>query len=221
MIRFKNLLLLLLLMITASCEHDPYSTGDGALSNLTTVFGDADFDSEGCAYRLVADNDDILNFTKIYGKPNPKLANESRRALLYYNITDEKNMAEPYMLLGILTANVIDKDSVKDRADDPVKIESLWLSDNKKYLNVALSLKTSKPDDESLRHKLGMLYESSQGSVANLRLIHDDSGIPSNYSVKTYFSVPVISILKKNSSCKVIRVEANTFDGVKTYELEM
>lgn len=221
MMRVKTFIGFLVLLLATSCENEPYSSGDGALSNMTTVFGEADFDSQGCAVRFDTDADKTLNFTRPYGKPDEKLANKTLRSLLYYNITDDAGIADPVMIAGVLTANVIDRDSIKNKKDDPLKVHSVWLSENKKYLNLALSLKTSTPEDESLRHKLGMLYESTQGEVSNLRLIHDDADIPGNYSVKTYFSVPVKSIIKRNPQCTKIIVGANTFDGTKTFELEM
>lgn len=221
MIKLKTLFIAMIAMFTVSCENDPYDTGDGSLSKVTTTFGEACYDANGCAFKFVTDEDKVLNFSRIIGKPNEKLKDKKSRSLLYYNITDDNSTVDPYTLINVLTANVIDDDKVKDQDSDPLKVESVWISANKKYLNLSLKMKTSTPEDEKLRHKIGMIYKGDEGEISNLRLIHDNGNIPGNYTVSFYFSVPVKSITDKNPQCKTIRVNTLTHEGEKIFELSL
>ena len=220
MIRLHTLITVMLLMLLSSCENDPYDTGDGYFSHMTTAFGEACFDSQGRAYKFVTDDDKILNFTSLLGDPNEKLADKTMRSLFYYNLTEKENTVQPYSLIRILTANVIDKADVAEIVTAPLKVESVWMSENKKYLNLSLKIKTSTPEDENLRHKLGSVYEGSEEGIANITLLHDDEGIPGNYSVSLYFSIPVKSITDRNPLCSLIRLKVNTFDGERTYDVK-
>lgn len=213
--------LLLMVLFLTSCENEPYDTGDGALSHLTTVFGEADYDGEGRAYRFTTDADKQLMFTSPLGDPDPHLCDATKRMLLYYNITGDESMADPVMLVNVLTANVMDRDSLKSVPDDPVKVESVWLGENKKYLNLSLMIKTSMPDDKDLKHKLGAVYEGSEDGVASVRFLHDDGNIPGNYSVRCYFSIPVRSFATKVSECRGVSISINTYEGMRCFELDL
>lgn len=219
--KLETLVGLLLLLFITSCENDPYGSGDGHYSKMTTEFGEAKYDVNGCAYKFVTDADEILNFTAPVGTPDSNKVDKSIRSLLYYNLTEEKNLVEPLTINTVLTANVIEKGKLSDLGDDPLKIESVWLSKNKKYLNLSLQIKTSLPEDKKMKHKLGLVFTDFNSETADLFLIHDDGGIPANYSVKCYFSTPVSSIKSQVPECKTVRITANTFKGMQTFELKL
>lgn len=218
--RLHTIFSLLLLILLSSCENDPYETGDGYFSHMTTAFGETCYDSEGRAYKFITDNDKSLNFISLLGNPNEKLADKTIRSLLFYNITEEKNTVEPYSISRILTANILEKKDLDKIITDPLKVESVWMSPNEKYINLYLSIKTSTPEDESLRHKLGSVLESYDNGVANVRLIHDDGNIPGNYSVKMYFSIPMRSITDKVPDCTLVRINVMTFEGERTFDIK-
>lgn len=221
MIRFDTLIAILFVLLAVSCENDSYDTGDGYLSDITTAFGETCYDTDGYAFKFVTDEDVTLTFTSVYGKPNTKLAGKESRSLLYYHITDDKSKVTPYAIIGVLATNVIDKEKVNKIDDDPLKVESVWMSPNKKYLNLSLKIKSSTPEDNDMRHKLGMIYEGDESNVSTLHLAHDNGGIPGNYTVSVYLSVRVSSITDRNPQCTDIRIKAMTDEGLKTFELKM
>ncbi len=221
MTRIVTFIALLFVMILSSCENDPYDSGDGELSHVTTAFGETSYNMEGRAFKFVTDEDKVLNFTEPYGKANADMSGKQQRSLLYYYLTDDKNKVKPYVIINVLTTDVIDRDKVKHENDDPIKVDAVWLSENKKYINLSLKIKTSSPEDSSLKHKLGMLYEGCEDGTAKLRLIHDDGNIPGNYTVSIYFSVRVSSVLERDSSCSMLIVSAMTPDGLKDFEVKL
>ena len=221
MIRLKTLLALLIAIVLVSCENDSYATGDGYLSDVTTAFGEAHYDAQGYAFKFVTDDDKTLMFDSAYGKPNKNLAGKEARSLLYYHLSDNAGKIMPYALLGVLTTDVIDKEKIKDKYQDPIGVEAVWLSPNKKYINLSLKIKTSTPDNDDMRHRLGVVYEGVSDGVTDLYLMHDNGDIPGNYTVNMYFSIRVSSIVERNSGSRNVRLSAMTENGIKTFDVEI
>ena len=105
---------------------------------------------------------------------------------------------------------------------DPLTLESIWISKNKRYLNASVYLKVGSTDDEEAIHKMGVVCDTIMAHAdstrtLHLRLYHDQGGVPEYYSQRTYFSLP-LSELHADS----IRFSINTYKGevVKTLKIK-
>ena len=88
------------------------------------------------------------------------------------------------------------------------------MSKNRKYLNLALTLKTGKTEDKKAIQSLAIVCDSikhlSSGERAfYLRLHHHQNGVPEYYSRRIFTSIPLTGF-KQNDA---IYLNINTYKG--------
>ena len=203
----------ILILLFASCESDSYDKGEGELSLTTAEFVEAHANGSRQMDFVITDNDERLTVS-----PQPSVKwmttpDSLYRALLYYNNVGE-GIIEPLSITQVPTLSIYSDWMIKDIKTDPVKFESIWLSANGKYLNMAFYLKIGEVGKDAELHTISMIQDTiitnTDGSTtAYMQLFHDQGDMPEHYSSKCYISIPRDSI-KADSVCMGI----NTYKGL-------
>ena len=203
----------ILILLFASCESDSYDKGEGELSLTTAEFVEAHANGSRQMDFVITDNDERLTVS-----PQPSVKwmttpDSLYRALLYYNNVGE-SIIEPLSITQVPTLSIYSDWMIKDIKTDPVKFESIWLSANGKYLNMAFYLKIGEVGKDAELHTISIIQDTiitnTDGSTtAYMQLYHNQGDMPEHYSSKCYISIPRDSI-KADSVCMGI----NTYKGV-------
>ena len=211
---------LLLSLAVVSCEQDAYDKGEGAYSYTQADFCEAYTNSNGVVEYVVTDDDEQLRLATPFTASAMSVPNTLYRIILYYNKVGQGS-AELVNIGLVPVLDVKPADEFEDLRTDPVKLESAWTSNNGKYLNLAVWLKTGTMDESAERQSLGMVCTETIGNddgttTLYLRLHHGQGDAPEYYSTKYYLSVPT-SEIEADSVC----LSVNTYDGDVTKRLRI
>ena len=106
---------------------------------------------------------------------------------------------------------------------DPVSFVALWLSANRKYVNITFDVKTgssgSDADGQSIGAVLTDMTRNADGTLtAHITFCHDQGNVPQYYSSRQYASLAVAQMQDADSASIVI----NSYKGkvVKTISLQ-
>lgn len=106
---------------------------------------------------------------------------------------------------------------------DPVSFVALWLSANRKYVNITFDVKTgssgSDADGQSIGAVLTDMTRNADGTLtAHITFCHDQGNVPQYYSSRQYASLAVAQMQDADSASIVI----NSYKGkvVKTFSLK-
>ena len=212
----KKLFSLFLLMpVVIACEQDVYDKGDTEYSYMRADFVEAVVGSDKQVTYVLTDDDERLPLTAAYSAKWIERPDTTYRAVLYYNY--KKQQAEVLNLARVTTVSVKPLHQYeKGVKTDPLGLESVWLSSNKKYLNLSVIIKTGSIDEKAEKQTLGMVGDTIMVDDNNLRtyqlrLYHSQGDVPQYYSQRVYFSIPV-SGLEVDS----LQLSVNTYDGIVT-----
>lgn len=193
-----------LLLVTA-CHIGAYDTGDTRYSYLCADFVEVYTNSEGAVNMAVTDDGDSLVLAPPLKTVWTTRPDTLYRALLYYNKGEADSAQSPtashalpvtgigavqvYVLRPLANASAV------SGHNDAVGFQSCWMSTNKKYVNVALVLKSGQTNQPDSRHVLGLIRDSmvtsSQGHRTFFyRIYHQQNGVPAYYSNTVYVSIP-------------------------------
>ena len=193
-----------LLLVTA-CHIGAYDTGDTRYSYLRADFVEVHTNSEGAVNTAVTDDGDSLILAPALRTVWTIRPDTLYRALLYYNKGEADSAQSPTAshalpVTGIGASQVYVLRPLTDRSgvsglNDAVGFQSCWLSANKRYVNVALVLKSGQTNQPDSRHVLGLIRDSmvtsSQGHRTFFyRIYHQQNGVPAYYSNTVYVSIP-------------------------------
>ena len=211
----KLFCLFLLVLAVAGCEQDVYDKGDTVYSYMRADFVEAIVGSNKQVTYVLTDDDERLPLTAAYSAKWINQPDTVYRAVLYYNYKDQQ--AEVLNLARVSTVSVRPQSQFKDGIKtDPLGLESVWLSNNKRYLNLSVIVKTGAVTEEAEVQTLGIVGDTIMADADNqrtyhLRLFHNQGDVPQYYSQRLYFSVP-LSELEVDS----LHLSVNTYDGVVT-----
>lgn len=212
----KTLCAAMLAALFAACENDAYDKGEGKYSLTQADFVEAYANGDKVINQAITDDNTTLTLTKQIAADWVTTADSTYRAILYYNKV-EGNSVQPVSISQVpVLSHFYSAREIDTMRTDPVKLESVWKSHNGKYVNIGLYLKVAQTDNEDLHHSLGLINEglhiNSDGTTTiNLRLYHDQGGVPEYYSTKYYFSIPCDSLRTDSVSFTI-----NTYDGEVT-----
>nr|WP_313980151.1 NigD-like C-terminal domain-containing protein [uncultured Prevotella sp.] len=201
------------LLIVSACEHNFYKTGDSELSYLHTDFVEAHTNELSAFASATTDDGVQLTLKPAVKELWATKSDTTYRALLYYNKV-ENGVTSSFAISPVAVLRprlALDFPTVYT---DPIGFESIWMSKNRKYLNLALTLKTGKTEDKKAIQSLAIVCDSikhlSSGERAfYLRLHHHQNGVPEYYSRRIFTSIPLIGF-KQND---VIYLNINTYKG--------
>lgn len=213
----RRQLLCLILCVTAfvGCEQDAYDKGDASYSYMRADFVEASVGSDKRIAGVVTDDDAQLQLTTPFSASWIQRADTVYRAVMFYNLKGQQ--AEAVNVQRISTLSVRTSQQARSAVmNDPLKLESVWLSGNKKYLNLRVVVMTGQTDDESATQTLGVVGDTiivgdDNLRTYHLRLLHSQGDIPQYYSQRVYFSIPVGRL-----GVDSLRLSVSTYDGVVT-----
>jgi len=225
-----SLPLFCLLFVCASCKQDNYDSGEGELSMLTADFAVIEVSGDTLVRSATTDDNRSLTLT---APTRPNWVNRpdtAYRALFYYKTTNGASGAvEPYGMQRVAVATPLRPERFTEGVkQDPMTLESLWMSKNRRWVNLSLLLKVGATDDADAGHILGFVRDTllrrplavgSTDSLSTLclRLHHEQNKVPDHYTQRVYVSLPTASL----EGADTLRLSLNTSDGlvVKTLSL--
>lgn len=219
----------LLTLLLFSCDNDTYDSGDGALSYMRADFVEAATDASARFVSISTDDGERLDLVQPVAYKWAQVPDTVYRALIYYNKVETSAgvaCASPVAMSRVLTLQP-ETTSGQDAppAADPLTLVSAWRSNNGKYLNLELSVKTGKTD-EDIKHEIGIVYEGEEplqdgGRRLKLLLTHNRKAMPEYYSVTAYVSIPVDRLPVAVSAGDEVIVSLNTYGGLykKTFHI--
>ena len=212
----KQILFLSFFCLLAACTQDSYESGDGELSALTADFAEMNTDGDTLLVSALTDDGRVLTLTRRVRVRWAQVPDSTYRAIFYYKRADESGfLAEPYSLQPVPVANALGAEHFTDGVQqDPVTLESFWLSKNHQWLNVALLLRTGSLTDDQQGHILGVVRDTLLTAADGRRTLcltlhHQQNGVPEYYSQHAYFSLSVASL----SSADSVRLSVATYQG--------
>ena len=215
----SKLIIGLVLLLAVACKQENYETGDGDYSLLRADFAVAHTDASKTIDYFLTDENDQLTLQQPNQKSWASVADTFYRVMVYYNKVEDAK-ADVVSMTRVNVARMMPKDSLKEAEKrDPVKLESIWLSKNKRYLNSGFYLKTGASTDDNQLHRLAIIQDTvivnADGKkTMYLWLFHDRGNVPEYYSQRSYYSIPVDTL-----SVDSISLTIPTYNGMVTKTL--
>lgn len=194
-------------------------------------FAEALTDGSAAIISFTTDDGESLSLTQAYKPTWTEKGDTTYRALVYYNTVQQKSGtdAAELVMLGrvyVPTAqpSVEFKDGIKT---DPVSLNSVWISKSQRWLNLDLSVKTGKSDDEEAAQTLGLVLNSAEQdsnghTTVTLTLYHDQGTVPQYYSTACYISVSLFREPVALSAGDTVVINIQTYNELitKSYTID-
>ena len=216
--RSKKTVASILMMLTialSSCETDSYEKGEGRYSLLQADFANLTVDNEKRGVSFVTDEGESYLLSNPLKTSWIETADTVYRTYLYYN--KEDNGKADIKSIGILPTLIArDAKDFKRQPQDPLGVESSWLTRDSKYINMGLLLKNGRDDNgkEGI-HSLALALDEvrqndDQTHTAYYRLLHEQGEAPEYYTNRRYVCILLPTEERPDSVCLTV----NTYDGV-------
>lgn len=193
--RVVSLVAMLTLVVVAACDNASYTAGDGDLSFLKAEFADLRV-VNGTAVSAQTDKGENLTLSKGIAVGNVNAPDTVVRCLIYYNKVDGSDVIELKKAEAVMVLRLYDLREDEEIKTDAVTMTSMWLSDNGKYINMQIGIKTGNDTSESAMQRVGIvkMEESDYGKgKVTLSLFHDQAGQPEYYTKELKISIPAMS----------------------------
>lgn len=213
----KNLIYaLILLSVIISCsKEDEYR-----YATLTAELCDAHTSAAGMIDRATTDAGETLTFSPTANASWATTPDSIYRTLIYYNKVAERVKA--VTPVGVESVLWLPPHKVKANHEwsskaDPVTLESSWMSANRQYINLRLSVKSGTPEAQKPEAQMfglacDSIYSSDTGKRYACRLCHDQGDYPTYYSVPVYASIPIGDVTIGDT----IEIAVTTWSGTIT-----
>ena len=206
---------ILWLPLLIACQRDSYEKGEGRYSLLQADFACLTTDSEKRGVSFTTDEGEHYLLSNPLKASWIATADTVYRTYLYYNKEDagRANVKSIGILPTLIAREVKDN---KRLPQDPLGLESSWLTRDGKYINMGLLLKNGRKDDGSEgRHALALALDelrqnADQTTTAYYRLLHDQGDAPEYYTNRRYVCILLPTKERPDSVCLTV----NTYDGV-------
>ncbi len=206
---------ILWLPLLIACQRDSYEKGEGRYSLLQADFACLTVDSEKQGVSFITDEGEHYLLRNPVKASWIETADTVYRTYLYYNkVEDGKAQAKSIGILPTLIAR--DAKDFKRQPQDPVGMESVWLTRNGKYLNMGLLLKNGRDDNgKEGTHALALVLDevrqnADQTQTVYYRLLHEQRESPQYYTNRRYVCILLPTKERPDSVCLTV----NTYDGV-------
>lgn len=234
--------------LLASCTTEQYDSGDGKWSYLRSDFAEVCTDAQSRMSSFTTDEQLSL---QVEGTPKVSwmtTPDSTYRALVYYAAPGSSSASGPsssssssasftersaqnlasapvkvFTVNNVLCPKIKRLQTLAPLKTDPVSFVALWLSANRKYVNITFDVKTgssgSDADGQSLGAVLTDMTRNADGTLtAHITFCHDQGNVPQYYSSRQYASLAVAQMQDADSASIVI----NSYKGqvVKTISLK-
>jgi len=209
----KTPVIYLVFLLLLSCTTDSYEKGQGKYSLMEAELVELTIDGEKQGTAFVTDDDDRFTLTPSVSASWIETADTVYRAILYFNRLSETT-AEPVAVGAVPTLRPREHWKIEQQKQDPLGVESAWVSKNGKYINLGLLLKTGVEDDSDAVQTIGLaqdtvLIHADDSRTAVYRLLHDQGGVPRYYTARRYVSI----LLPDTARLDTVRLIVITDDG--------
>lgn len=220
---------LVVMAVAVSCTSESYTPGDGTYSLLRCDFAEARTNSDGALSSFVTDEGrswTVSGAAKVAWMTTP---DSVYRAMVYYDVPAEGASAgaeaQPTKLRSVVQVYTLTprrsyrEEEVKT---DPLSLDAIWLSENGKYVNLTLTLKTGTTSGESSLQSIGsllrkMTVNADGTATADVVLLHDQADVPQYYSARVYASIPTAALTVNGDGSAIadsVSIEINTYKGL-------
>lgn len=192
-----------LLTFLSSCDNDPERM-DSYFVDFATVV------KESANYRFILDNGRLLIPNDVKGFSG----DEGQRVVLNY-IPIEENRININFVSKIFTGKLQQNGFPKDYSNDPLKIQSVWISGG--WLNLIMET-----EYHSVPHSIGLLRDVNSPTI-DLYLSHATNNDPPGYPKMLYASFRLTDLYEQTTNTNPIpvRLFINTYTGMRIMELEL
>lgn len=207
----------------ASCTTEQYDSGDGKWSYLRSDFAEVCTDAQSRMSSFTTDEQLSL---QVEGTPKVSwmtTPDSTYRALVYYAVPGSPAPVKVFTVNNVLCPKIKRLQTLAPLKTDPVSFVALWLSANRKYVNITFDVKTgssgSDADGQSIGAVLTDMTRNADGTLtAHITFCHDQGNVPQYYSSRQYASLAVAQMQDADSASIVI----NSYKGkvVKTISLK-
>lgn len=209
--------------LLASCTTEQYDSGDGKWSYLRSDFAEVCTDAQSRMSSFTTDEQLSL---QVEGTPKVSwmtTPDSTYRALVYYAAPGSPVPVKVFTVNNVLCPKIKRLQTLAPLKTDPVSFVALWLSANRKYVNITFDVKTgssgSDADGQSIGAVLTDMTRNADGTLtAHITFCHDQGNVPQYYSSRQYASLAVAQMQDADSASIVI----NSYKGkvVKTISLK-
>lgn len=209
--------------LLASCTTEQYDSGDGKWSYLRSDFAEVCTDAQSRMSSFTTDEQLSL---QVEGTPKVSwmtTPDSTYRALVYYAAPGSPTPVKVFTVNNVLCPKIKRLQTLAPLKTDPVSFVALWLSANRKYVNITFDVKTgssgSDADGQSIGAVLTDMTRNADGTLtAHITFCHDQGNVPQYYSSRQYASLAVAQMQDADSASIVI----NSYKGkvVKTISLK-
>lgn len=209
--------------LLASCTTEQYDSGDGKWSYLRSDFAEVCTDTQSRMSSFTTDEQLLL---QVEGTPKVSwmtTPDSTYRALVYYAAPGSPAPVKVFTVNNVLCPKIKRLQTLAPLKTDPVSFVALWLSANRKYVNITFDVKTgssgSDADGQSIGAVLTDMTRNADGTLtAHITFCHDQGNVPQYYSSRQYASLAVAQMQDADSASIVI----NSYKGkvVKTISLK-
>lgn len=203
--------LTLLPLLVSSCESDSYEKGTGRYSLMRADLGLLAVNGDLQAVAFTTDDGDAYELTSPVTTSWLTRPDTTYRVLMYYNKVEDTR-AEAVGLSVVPTLVPVEHWRLGTQPVDPVGVESAWLSQGGRYLNLGLLVRSGRVDDEEGVHGIGVvqdtvLVHADQTRTARYRFLHDQGDTPEYYTNRRFVSILLPAQLD------TVTLSVNTYDG--------
>lgn len=197
------------ILVFSSCTVDSYDKGEGENSLLEAEMADIHFGKDKKADYMMTDNDERFTIKEPFTNKAITTPDSTYRFVTYFS--KDGQVAD---VTGVNIVGVTVPKRIKDMKTDPVRFESVWLSNTRKYLNASIYIMLGASDDDKAIQTLGcnadtLMTNADRTRTLHLTLYHDQGGVPEYYSQRTYISIPL-----QNIDADTVSLTVNSYNGV-------
>ena len=123
-----------------------------------------------------------------------KTGDSTYRTSIYYNPVAE-GVAHPVSCILVPTVKAKEPSAFPRQPQDPLGVESCWLSKNGKYLNLGLLMKNGRDSEgDETTHAISLVLDGTRQNSNNTvtacyRLLHDKRDAPEYYTNRRHISI--------------------------------
>lgn len=177
-----------------SCGKD----NDSELATLCAEVCYVNTGQAGVVLSSMMDDDRTLSFTQPLTAKWAATPDSTYRALLYYKMSGSTTV-DAITAVSALNLCPRTKQELKELYEqrDPLQLTSAWMAENRRNLNMLLRVKSGYMD-ESRPHVMAVVCdtvcESETGRRHYYSICHSQNGVPADYGVDVYASIPTDDI---------------------------
>lgn len=210
----KKLIVFTAALLLMACETETYETGQGEYSLMLADFAELTVNSQKQGISFVTDEGEQYTLTAPVTAAWIQRPDTTYRTIIYYNKV-ETGKAEKVAMGQMGVMQPIEHWRFKEQPQDPLGVESAWLTRNGKYINLGLLLKNGRIDDEEGTHALAVcqdtvLLNADNTRTAYYRLLHSQGDAPEYYTNRRY-----VSILLPQERPDSICLSVETYQGTQ------